>query len=135
MLCIGISSAVKTADTLCVIIGIVLGTVLGKLLNIEGRLDGAGKFLRRKLIRGDSNNRFTEGFVTASVLYCVGAMSITGAMEAGLNRNDSILVSKGVIDGVTKTKIKAGNMLPAIFLPVMYVPLVEWISGLINGLS
>lgn len=109
--------------------------MLGELLNIEGRLDGAGKFLRRKLIRGDSNNRFTEGFVTASVLYCVGAMSITGAMEAGLNRNDSILVSKGVIDGVTKTKIKAGNMLPAIFLPVMYVPLAEWISGLINGLS
>lgn len=194
---IGVSSAVKTADTLCVIICMVLGTMLGEALDIEGKLDGAGELLRRRLIRADSGSRFTEGFVTAAVLYCVGAMSITGAMEAGLNQNYSLLISKGVIDGVTsitfaaamgvgvafsviplilyqgaltllagvvgpylsapvvvemsavggiviiglavnmlgvtKTKIKAGNMVPAIFLPMAYVPLTEWISGLISG--
>ena len=192
---IGISSAVKTADTLCVIVCMVLGTLLGELLNIEGRLDGAGEFLRRKLMHGEGNSRFTEGFVTAAVLYCVGAMAITGSMEAGLNQNYSILVSKGVIDGVTaitfaaamgvgvacsvlplivyqgaitllatvvgpylgdavitemsavggtvimgiainmlgatKVKIKVGNMLPAIFLPIAYVPVSAWVSSLI----
>lgn len=193
---IGIASAIKTADTLCVIVCMVIGTLLGEALNIEGRLDGAGDFLRRKLVRGENNSRFTEGFVTATVMYCVGAMAITGSMEAGLNHNYSILVSKGVIDGVTsitftaamgvgvafsilpliiyqgaitllagvvgpylsdpvvlemsavggtvimgiginmmgatKVKIKVGNMLPAIFLPIAYVPFANWISGLLK---
>lgn len=191
---IGISMAIKTEDTLCVIICMVLGTMLGELLDIEGKLDAAGEFLRRKLIRGEGNNRFTEGFVTATVLYCVGAMAITGSIEAGLNQNYSIIVSKGVIDGVTSIsfaaamgvgvafsvipltiyqgaitllaavvgpylsdpvilemsavggtaivgialnmlnipglKIKVGNMLPAIFLPIAYIPLVNWLTSL-----
>lgn len=191
---IGISMAIKTADTLCVIICMVLGVLLGELLKIEDRLDGAGEFLRRKLIRDGGNNRFTEGFVTATLLYCVGAMAITGSIEAGLNHNYGIIVSKGVIDGVTSItfaatmgvgvafsiiplivyqgaitllaavvgpylppevitemsavggiaiigialnmlnipnlKIKVGNMLPAIFLPIVYIPLVNWLSGL-----
>ena len=196
VLSIGISMAVGTQNTLCVIICMVLGVMLGEALKIEDRLDGAGEFLRRKLIKneGGSNSRFTEGFVTATLLYCVGAMAITGSIEAGLNHNYSIIVSKGVIDGVTSItfaaamgigvafsilplmiyqgaitllaavvgpylppevitemsavggiaimgiavnmlnvpnlKIKVGNMLPGIFLPIAYIPLVNWISGL-----
>lgn len=194
VLAIGVSMAVKTADTLCVIICMVLGTLLGEALKIEQRLDGVGELLRRKLIRGEGDNRFTEGFVNAALLYCVGAMAITGSIEAGLNHNYSIIVSKGVIDGVasitfaatmgmgvafsiipliiyqgaitllagvvgpylsdavilemsavggiaimgiafnmlevTKTKIKVGSMLPAIFLPIAYIPLASWLSGL-----
>ena len=194
---IGISMAVKTADTLCVIICMVLGTLLGELLNIEKRLDSAGEFLRRRLIKNEGgNSRFTEGFVNASLLFCVGAMAITGSIEAGLNHNYSIIVSKGVIDGVSSItfaatmgigvafsiiplviyqgaitllaavvgpylpvevitemsavggiaimgiavnmlnipnlKIKVGNMLPAIFLPIAYIPFVHWISGLVG---
>ncbi len=191
---IGISSAVKTENTLCVIICLVAGTLLGEALDIEGRLDGAGEFLRGKLIGAGENSRFTEGFVTASVLYCVGSMAIMGAMEAGINHNYSILISKGVIDGVTsisfaaamgigvafsvlpiliyqgaltllasavgpclgtavvtemsaaggtiivgiainmlglgKGKLRVGNMLPAIFLPIAYIPLVNWLGRL-----
>ena len=194
---IGISMAIKTADTLCVIICMVLGTLLGELLNIEKRLDGAGEFLRRKLIKNeDGNSRFTEGFVNAALLFCVGAMAISGSIEAGLNHNYSIIVSKGVIDGVSSItfaatmgigvmfsviplviyqgaitllaavvgpylppevitemtavggiaimgiainmmgipniKIKVGNMLPAIFLPIAYVPFTNWLSGLMG---
>lgn len=195
VLAIGISMAVQTENTLCVILCMVVGTLLGTALKIEQRLDGAGELLRRKLIRGEGgNSRFTEGFVTATLLYCVGAMAITGSIEAGLNHNYSIIVSKGVIDGVTsitfaaamgvgvafsvlplilyqgaitllaavvgpylsaqvitemsavggiaimgiacnmlgvtKTKIPVGNMLPAIFLPIAYIPAAQWISGL-----
>lgn len=196
VLVIGVSMAIKTADTLCVIICMVVGTLLGEALKIEQRLDGAGEFLRRKLIRGEGDNRFTEGFVNAALLYCVGAMAITGSIEAGLNHNYSIIISKGVIDGVasitfaatmgvgvvfsvipliiyqgaitllagvvgpylsdsvilemsavggiaimgiafnmleiTKSRIKVGSMLPAIFLPIAYIPLVNWLSGLIG---
>ncbi len=193
---IGICSLVGTENTLCVIICMVLGTLLGEALRIEDRLDGAGELLRTRLMRGDGNgSRFTEGFVTASVLYCVGSMAVMGAMEAGINHDYSILISKGVIDGVTSisfaaamgvgvacsivplvlyqgiltlafaaagqgmdpavvtemsavggtiilgiginmlglapAKLKVGNMLPAIFLPLLYLPLAERLSGLI----
>ena len=191
---IGISNVLKSSDTLCVIICLVLGTVIGEALKIEYRLDAAGELLRRKLIKEDSTSRFTEGFVTATLLYCIGAMAITGSIEAGLNHNYSIIVSKGVIDGVTSitfaaamgvgvafsiipliiyqgaitllasvvgpylsdvviaaitatggtliiglainmlnipnVKIRVGNMLPAIFLPIAYIPLVNWITSL-----
>lgn len=123
VLSIGISMAVGTQNTLCVIICMVLGVMLGEALKIEDRLDGAGEFLRRKLIKneGGSNSRFTEGFVTATLLYCVGAMAITGSIEAGLNHNYSIIVSKGVIDGVTSITFAAAMGIGVAFsiLPLM----------------
>lgn len=192
---IGVSSMIQTADTLCVIICMVVGTLMGEALRIEDRLEGIGDVLRRKLIRNEGSGRFVEGFVNATVLFCVGAMAINGALEAGLRQNYSILVSKGVIDGFTaitfsaamgvgvvfcviplflyqggltllaqfvgaylsdpvvlemsavggtiivgialnllglpKEKIRVGNMLPAIFLPLAYIPLVGWLSQII----
>lgn len=191
---IGISNVLKSSDTLCVIVCLVLGTVIGEALRIEDRLDSAGDLLRRKLIRQDSGSRFTEGFVTATLLYCIGAMAITGSIEAGLNHNYSIIVSKGVIDGVSSitfaaamgvgaafsiipliiyqgaitllagvvgpylgdaviagmtatggtlivglavnmlnipnVRIRVGNMLPGIFLPIIYIPVVNWLGAL-----
>jgi hypothetical protein len=191
---IGITALISTQNTLCVIVCMVIGCVIGEAVDIERRLEGAGDLIRKKLIKGEGNSRFTEGFVTAALLYCVGAMAITGSIEAGLNHNYSIIISKGVIDGVTsisfaatmgvgvafsviplliyqgaitllaawvgpylpdavitemtavggalivgiainmlalgKTKVKVGNMLPAIFLPILYVPLSNMLSQL-----
>ena len=193
---IGMTSAIATENTLCVIVCMVVGTVLGEAVDIERRLDGAGELLRRRLT-GDgpgSGRGFTEGFVTASVLFCVGSMAIMGSMEAGIHGKYDILISKGVIDGVTsitlssalgagvafsalpltlyqggltilfalagplldsaavaemsavggtiivgiginmlglgKAKIQVGNMLPAIFLPLLYLPAAQWLSAL-----
>ena len=192
---IGISSMIGTQDTLCVIVCMAAGTVLGHAIDIERRLEGAGDLLRTRLLKGGGgNSRFTEGFVSAAVLFCVGAMAITGSIEAGLNHNYEIIISKGVIDGVTsisfaatmgvgvafstipllvyqggitllagwvgpylpgavitemtavggtliaaiavnmlglgREKIKVGNMLPAMFLPIAYIPLAEWLAVL-----
>nr|WP_317322649.1 DUF554 domain-containing protein [uncultured Flavonifractor sp.] len=193
---IGITGMISTADTLCVIVCMVAGTLLGELIDIEKRMDAVGGLLRRKLIRGESGSRFVEGFVTASVLFCVGAMAINGAMAAGMNGNYDILISKSVMDGVTaitfsaamgvgvafsalpilvyeggmillfglvgrqidpaivnemsavggtiivgiginmlglpKEKLRVGNMLPAIFLPLLYLPLRDWLAGLLG---
>ena len=98
---IGFSSLLGTGDTLCVIICMVLGTLLGEWVDIEKGMDSLGEVLRRKLIRGESGeNRFVEGFVTATIVYCVGAMSINGSIAAGLNHDYSIIISKSVLDGV-----------------------------------
>ena len=192
VLSIGFSSAIDTENTLCVIVCMVAGTILGELLRIEEHLDAAGGLLRKKLVRGGDAGRFTEGFVTASVLFCVGSMAIMGAMEAGIQGRYDILISKSVIDGVAaitfssamgigvafsalplllyegalvllfaqagpllstaaitemsavggtiivgiginmlglgKGKIRVGNMLPAIFLPLLYLPLAQWLG-------
>ena len=65
------------------------------------RMDGLGGVLRRKLIRGEGNNRFVEGFVNASVLFCVGAMAIMGALDSGLTGDHATLYAKSTLDGIT----------------------------------
>lgn len=187
VLAIGFSAALGTKDTLCVIVCMVLGTIIGESLRIESHLDGLGNLLKEKLLRKDSeNSRFTEGFVTASVLFCVGAMAVMGSIDAGVKGDYSLLISKSVIDGITaitfaaamgigvafssipiliyqggltllasvvanylspemitemsavggviivgiglnmlglsEKKVKVANMLPAIFLPILYLP-------------
>ena len=195
---IGMSSLLGGKDTLCTIICVALGTILGEWLNIEKGMDDLGELLRRKLIKGEGNSRFVEGFVNATVLYCVGAMSINGAIAAGINGDYSILISKSVMDMVSsitfaaamgigvpfavipillyeggltllaggvgpylsaavitemsavggaiivgiglnlleasKEGIRVSNMLPAIFLPIAYVPLANWVATVAAGL-
>lgn len=191
---IGIVSAIKTEHTLCVIICMVVGTCLGVALRIEQRLDALGEWIKKKVVKQGDTSKFTQGFVTASLLYCVGSMAVMGSLEAGINHNYSILISKGVIDGVTSISFSAamgvgvvfsvaplliyqgaltllaglvgplltdmmvlemsavggtiimgigfnmlfpekhipvGDMLPAIFLPIAYLPLVDLLGSLI----
>ena len=194
---IGMGNLLNGADTLGIIICMVVGTLIGEGLDIERKMDGLGELLKRKFVRGDAgSSRFVEGFVNATVLFCVGAMSINGAIAAGLSGDYSILISKSVMDGVSsitfaaamgvgvpfaalviliyeggmtllagvvgpylgaevitmmsavggviivgiglnmaaslKDHIRVSNMLPAIFLPIVYMPLVEVISNLIG---
>ena len=128
VLAIGITSALGTQDTLCVIVCMVVGTLLGELVDIEKHMDRVGDFLKRKLaFQGQGNARFSEGFVSASVLYCVGAMAINGSLAAGLNGDWSIIVSKGVIDGVTSISFAAAMGVGVAF---SIVPLILYQGGL-----
>ena len=96
---IGISSAVKTEDLLCVILSMAFGTVLGEWIGIDNRIELAGDALKRKFVKSDSaNSRFTEGFVSACILFCIGSMTIMGCLEAGINRNYSIIFAKSTLD-------------------------------------
>lgn len=126
VLVIGILSATGTQDILCVIVCMVAGSLLGEALRIEDRLDRAGELLHRTLARG-GGGRFTEGFVTASLLFCIGSMAIMGSLEAGMNGNYSILISKGVIDGVTSITFSAALGIGVIF---SVIPLVLYQGGL-----
>lgn len=99
---IGVSSAIGTKDMLCLIICIVLGTALGTLLKIDSRIDGAGEFIRARLLRGRNvGGRFTEGFVASCILFCVGSMTIMGSFEAGINGNYDIIYAKSALDFVS----------------------------------
>lgn len=101
VLLIGVSGAIKTGDTMCVIVSMVVGGLLGSAVNIEHLLDQLGTFAERKLLNGRSDSTFAKGFVTASLVYCVGAMAIVGAMDSGLRGNHATLIAKSALDGVS----------------------------------
>ena len=99
---IGLSGALKTGDTLCMIICMVAGALIGAAINIEKRLNDLGAFLERKVTRGTGETgSVAKGFVTASLLFCVGAMAIVGAMDSGLRGDHSTLIAKSALDGIS----------------------------------
>ena len=105
---IGLSSALGTADILCVILCMALGTIIGELIHIDDGIEGAGDFIKRKLLKGkNAENRFTEGFVIACIVFCVGSMTIMGSFEAGINGNNSIIYAKSALDFVSSMMFAA----------------------------
>jgi len=81
------------------IFSIVTGAIIGELMNIEDKLENLGKWIQNRYLKNSGN--FAEGFVTASLVYCVGAMAIVGSLEDGLTGNTGTLFAKAVLDGVS----------------------------------
>lgn len=184
---IGITSGIKTENTVLVIGSLVLGSLIGSIIGIENRLDQLGANMEKRLGKGEST--FSKGFVTASLVYCIGAMAIIGSLESGIAGNHQTLFAKSTLDGITAIifastlgigvafsaipvfiyqgsitllanlvkdiltpeailemssvggiliiaiginilglkKIKVGDMLPAIFLPIIYYLVVDFL--------
>ncbi len=99
--------ALKTQYTMLMVLSLVLGAVTGELLNIEKRLDHLGEWIKGKMPRKLAGNTFVDGFVTASTLFCVGAMAIVGALNDGLNGDYNTLFAKSVIDGISSVLLAA----------------------------
>jgi len=96
---IGLTGGLKTQELLLLIISLAVGSLIGELLRIEDRLENLGNRLGGLFRQGGEG--FTHGFVTASLVYCVGAMAIVGSLESGLAGNHQTLFAKSVLDGVT----------------------------------
>ena len=92
----------QTENIMLMIVSLALGAFLGELIDIEERLGRVGEWLKVKIkVKGDKGNNFVEGFVNSSLLFCVGAMAIVGSLQDGLTGDPSMLLAKGVIDGVS----------------------------------
>lgn len=99
VLIIGATMAFKAEDDLIwVILSLVIGAVLGELLKIEQGLEIIGKYAENKLKKMGQGN-VAEAFVFATLIYCVGAMAIVGALDSGLKNNHSVLFTKSILDG------------------------------------
>ena len=179
------------ADLTCVIVCMVVGSLIGAWIDIEKRLNDLGAAIERRFVPDASEGSIAKGFVTASLVFCVGAMAIVGPMNSGLRGDHSTLISKSILDGVfsifftsslgigvglsafavlvyqgifallaawiepfltaemitqisavgglliigiglnmiyDKHRIPVGNMLPAIFMPMAYLPIVGLFS-------
>lgn len=101
VLYIGISGSLKGTNTLIAIISIVIGAVIGSLLDIDRRLNSLGELAERKLSKGDGKTSIAEGFVSASLLFCVGSMAIVGSIQSGLTGNHEMIYTKSMLDGIS----------------------------------
>ncbi|MBQ7473692.1 MAG: DUF554 domain-containing protein [Oscillospiraceae bacterium] len=192
---IGVQSAIQTSNILIVMVCLVIGTVIGVWLKLDDRMNGASDRIKERL-KGTKLGKgpFAEAFMTTTMLFCVGTMTVIGSIEAGLNHHYDILIAKSIMDlmsslifaaalgagvllsavsvlviqggiallasvaapilttevvtemsavggtlfigmainlmGISHKHIKIGDMLPAIFLPILYFPLAAWIGGL-----
>lgn len=192
---IGVQCAVQTASIMIVMVCLVIGTVIGVALHLDDRMNGAAERIKDKL-KGTKYGEgpFAEAFMSTTMLFCVGTMTVIGSIEAGLNHNYDILIAKSVMDfmsalifaaalgagvllsavsvlviqggivllaslaspvlttevvtemsavggtmfigmainllGISQKRIKVGDMLPGIFLPILYFPIKALLTGL-----
>lgn len=97
--CIGVQSAVGSQNVLVMVLSLVLGTVLGVALRLDERINASGEALKTRLSGTRlGSGRIGDAFVTSSVLFAVGTMAILGSIQAGLNHDYSILLTKSVMD-------------------------------------
>jgi len=98
---IGVRSALVSESLMIVIFSMILGALIGEWIQIEKKLENFGRFLEKKIAAksGDTSS-FARGFVTASLVFCVGSMAIVGSLESGLTGNHQTLFAKSVLDGV-----------------------------------
>lgn len=95
---LGISMTLKTENFLIVVGSLVLGGILGEWIGVDKGLDRMGMFLERRL-GGLGKGKVAEGFVTTTLIYCVGAMAILGSIDSGMRGNHDILYTKSMLDG------------------------------------
>lgn len=110
IIALGISQAVsalidKDVHPLLFIISLIFGRIIGEALNLDKKVKGVGHILKEKFASGDEN--FSEGFITASILFCVGTLTVVGAIKSGTEGDNSILYIKMVLDGVTAVFLAA----------------------------
>ena len=132
---IGIRGAVQTENEMVVILSIVIGGLIGSLIGIEKGLDRMGQALQNRLSKTFGASDIGKGFVTASLIFCVGSMAIVGSLNAGLKGDYSMLYAKALLDGVTSMVLSStlgpGVMLSA--LPILvYQGGITLLAGLVS---
>ena len=96
---IGLRDVMNTDNMVFPLVGMVLGAIIGELLRIEDRLEELGEILRRKFTKSESESKFVTGFVTATLLFCVGPLTILGAIEDASGKTPQLYIIKGTLDG------------------------------------
>ena len=98
---IGISGSLCGENVLILIASVVLGAITGTLLNIDGAINALAETVERKFRKDGKNASIAEGLVSATLLFCVGSMTVTGSIQAGLTGDHSILITKAMLDLVS----------------------------------
>ena len=135
VLYIGISGTLEGKSPLVLVLSVATGAILGELLNLDGKLNRLGDWVQSKF--KSETGSVSQGFVTATLLFAVGAMSIVGSLNGGLKNDHSIIYTKSIIDGVMAiiltSQLGFGVMLSAI--PIfLYQGGIAMLAGVLEPL-
>lgn len=136
---IGIDGALKGENTLVLIISMLVGTAIGSLIDIDDKINRLGKWVENKFNKGEKKVSIAEGFVTATLLFCVGSMTVVGSLNAGLLGDNQMLYTKSLLDLISGTMIAASCGIGVVFsaIPILVfqggiVLLAELLSGVLT---
>lgn len=121
----GVKMAMETADLMIMVFSILIGSILGELLKLEARTERMGNWLKNKV--KSQNDKFTDGLVTAFLLFCMGSMTVLGAVEEGMGGKPDLLLAKSVLDGFSSIALAASLGAGVLFSAV---PLLIYQGGL-----
>jgi uncharacterized membrane protein YqgA involved in biofilm formation len=96
---LGLGDVLKTHNMVFPLVGMVLGGIVGELLAIERRLEGLGEVIRHRFARNQEPGKFVNGFITATLLFCIGPLTILGAMQDATGEAPQLYIIKGTLDG------------------------------------
>lgn len=134
---IGISGSLCGENTLILISSVVLGVIVGTLLNIDGAINKLAKKVEDKFKKDGKGVSIAEGLISATLLFCVGSMTVTGSIQAGLTGDNSILITKAMLDLVSSmmlaSSLGVGVLLSAVTVFIIQGGLVL-LAGLISPL-
>jgi uncharacterized membrane protein YqgA involved in biofilm formation len=124
-LAIGISMLLKMEDFIPILFSVVIGAIIGEFIKIEERLEKLAEAVKKKVKSKDA--RFTEGLVTAFLLFCVGPLTILGSFNEGLRNDRTLILTKGILDGFTSVVFTAAYGIGVAFSAI---PLLIYQSAL-----
>jgi uncharacterized membrane protein YqgA involved in biofilm formation len=96
---LGLSDLLNTHNIVFPLLGMVFGAVVGEILRIEDRLQGIGEFIRKRFAKSQEPGPFVTGFVTATLLFCIGPLTILGAIQDASGATPQLYIIKGTLDG------------------------------------
>lgn len=130
---IGVSMVIRGTRPLIILTSVVLGAVCGELIDIEKQLERFAKWLESRVHIGGGH--FVKGFVTASLLFCVGPMTVIGSIQDGLTGDSSLLVTKSIMDGVSSIALAATTGIGVLFSAITVLVIQGGLTLLGKSLS
>jgi len=122
---LGVSMGMKTQNYLILVFSIVLGSIIGELIDLEKAIEKITDRIKQKV--SSNNDRFSEGMTTAFLLFCMGSMTILGAIEEGLGNRPNLLLAKSLLDGFAAIALTSTLGIGVMF---SVIPLVIYQGGL-----
>ena len=117
---IGIDGALEGSNAIILIVSMVLGTIVGTWIDLDDKINKLGAFVEKKKKKPGGTTSVAEGFVTASLLFCVGAMTIVGSLNAGLSGDNTLLFTKSILDLISSCMLAStlgiGVLFAAVFV-------------------
>jgi uncharacterized membrane protein YqgA involved in biofilm formation len=136
---LGFSMGLKTHNAILIVFSLILGALTGSMLNLQKKTDRLGEIIQNKF--NLTGNRFTEGFLVASLLFCMGPVAILGSIEEGIGSEPKLLLIKSLMDGVASIALAASlgfgvlcSALPILIYQGAITLFAQWMGGSFNDI-